>query len=437
MGLNRVLALMACAVLSFTAFAKGNSVKPQWQEGDLSCPTASATDRYIEVPVYHDLATVAQVDRIPGLNLFKEKQENFAGKKMRIYYELFNGWDANKKLLILIPGGPGQTHADFHRLVDVYGAQSDLLKNFNVIAMDHRGVGCSRPLFPGNEPEDSMLMRQAASDIDLIRKELVGANGKINVWGYSYGSLLAQTYALLYPDQIERLFIGGTVSNIDDWHMAAVQYESLVFSAVEPKARDSFYELTANDKTLREAFLDWAFEPMYQYAGRAQKIPEKLNFVLEKLKAGEKQNVLQELASKPSVTPWMQRSIACIELFPYETKFPGEYNFWVKAIGFCSEYKGMHDYFHYTPLLKQINVPTLIYGGAFDHVTPPKAMLQMSQEIKNSFIFIDNYLGHGFGGKVGCIVRLTAQFFSGASSSELQQVAYSPFCQDAPRPQVF
>ncbi len=78
----------------------------------------------------------------------------------------------------------------------------------------------------------SHRMRQAASDIDYIRRELVGDAGQINVWGYSYGSILAQTYALLYPKHLERLFIGGTVSQVDDWHFDGVQYESLVFSAV-------------------------------------------------------------------------------------------------------------------------------------------------------------------------------------------------------------
>jgi pimeloyl-ACP methyl ester carboxylesterase len=421
-------------VIGSIASAREDIMKPQWHLGDTTCPKASFTDRYINVPLFHDLQSMADLNRIPGLNVFKAAQIENSEKQIRIYYELFNGWDPQKKFIILIPGGPGQTHADFHRLAYNYEKRTDLLKKFNVIAMDHRGVGCSRPLFPGNEPPESMLMRQAASDIEMIRKKLVGQEGQINVWGYSYGSLLAQTYALLYPTHVERLFLGGTASSVDDWHMAGLQYESMVLSAVKPETRDAFLEQVKDLPEVREAFLDWSFEYLYQFAGRTQAIPLKLEAVVASLADGKKASVLEDLATEKEISPWMQRSIACIELFPYTQKYLGEYPMWDKIIGHCSEFKNKHEYFDYFPLLRQINVPTLIYGGAFDHVTPAKAMIRMAQEIKGSLLYIDNYLGHGFGGKIGCVVKLTGDFFSGASNDELMELSYSPVCQDPPRP---
>lgn len=426
----RLFALSLGLILSTSTFA--GQMQPLWRNGETACPAASATDHYIDVPLFHDLKNNAQVDRIPGLNLFEAEQTTHWGKSLRIYYDTFSPWDPAKKLLILIPGGPGQTHADLHKLVDLWGEETDLLTKFNVIAMDHRGVGCSRPLFPGNEPEESMLMRQAASDIDMIRKELVGENGQINVWGYSYGSLLAQTYALLYPKNLERLYIGGTVSNIDDWHMAGVQYESLVFSAVPSETRAKFLELTKDEPKLYERFLDSVFNYLYQYSGRVEAIPKQLGEVVKLLEAGDKASVYELTKPQVDVLPWMMRSISCIELFPYTAKFPGEYMFWAKGFAVCNEFEGKQEYFNYTPLLKQITVPTLITGGAFDHVTPAQAMVEVAENIPGSYLYIDRFLGHGFGGKVNCHLKMVAAFFSGASRQDLDLIAYSPECQDPP-----
>ncbi len=424
--------IVSLFVFAVHSQARPNTAEPLWRNGDNECPAASATDRYVDAPVFHDLESVARVDRIPGLNVFKELQTVYKDKKIRVYYELFRPWDPAKKLLIVIPGGPGQTHADLHPLVDLF-EKTDLLKKFNVIAMDHRGVGCSRPKFPGNEPAESMMMRQAASDIDLIRKELVGSHGRISVWGYSYGSILAQTYALLYPDHIDRFSIGGAVSKMDDFHLVGVLLESLVFSVVDNGSREQLEQLWQNDIELKNAFIGWAFGPLYSYKGRVEVIPAKVKEVIEKVKAGEKAQVLQGMKDGTrEITPWMMRSIACLEIFPYTTKYEGEFPIWQMAMGFCSEFQGKHEYFNYTPLLKQITAPTFIYGGAFDHVTPGRAMIEIAREIPGSFLFLDNFTAHSFRGKSDCFVALTSKFFLGASNQELQETSYTPTCQRAP-----
>lgn len=423
------IATTVCTLMLATNVAAQSKVFPTWKYSDDECPVASGTDRYILAPVFHHLEKVAHVERIPGLNVHKDLQKEYERKKMRIYFELFKPWDPNKELLILVPGGPGQTHADFHQML---GEDFKSFANFNVIAMDHRGVGCSRPMFPGNEPPQALLMRQAASDIDLIRKELVGENGKINVWGYSYGSILAQTYALLYPDNLDRLFLGGAFSSKNDFHMAGLRYESLAYSAVTNETRSEFENLTQSAPEVRSQFLKWAFGPLYSYLGRTEEIPAKLNVVIQKLKAGQKAEALNELPNDKFILPLMMRSISCIELFPYEPKYPGEYSLWGDIFASCREFQHIAEYVNYTPLLKQIQAPTLVMGGSFDHVTPAPAMLRIAQEIPNSFIFLDEYVGHSFKGKSSCIDQMTEEFFDGASNDRLEELAYSSICQKRP-----
>ena len=99
------------------------------------------------MPLFHDLEKVAKVDSIPGLNLHSELQSEFKDFQIKIFYELINGFDPKKELLIWIPGGPGQTHADLHSLESIFQIFApSFLQNFNIIVMDHRGVGCSKPL---------------------------------------------------------------------------------------------------------------------------------------------------------------------------------------------------------------------------------------------------------------------------------------------------
>lgn len=410
-----------------------NSAEPNWKNGDTTCPQASATDRYIDVPVFYDLAKVAKIDRIPGLNVYTDLQKQYQGKQLHIYYEIFRPWDPNKKLLILVPGGPGQPHADLHSLVDIFEKRTDLLNKFNVISMDHRGVGCSRPLFPGNEPAEALTMRQAASDIESIRRQLVGASGQITVFGYSYGSILSQTYALLYPDNIERLFLGGAASSPEDFHLAALELESFIFSAVTPVARQQLNDVLKDDPLLKDKFVDWAFAQLYSYTGRVKHIPEKIDEILKRFSNGEKSEISQELASLPDVMPWMTRSLACIEIFPYTTKYAGESTVWARYMSTCREFEGRHEYFNYTPLLKQISTPTMVFGGAFDHVTPAKGAIQIGQQIPGSFVFIDNYMGHGLNEHVDCFLKLSSEFMSGASRDQMTETAYSETCQAVPK----
>ena len=193
---------------------------------------------YIKQPLFHDLSA-ANISHIPRLRLFKDEQKRYLGKTFNIYYELQAPFDSSKEILFMIPGGPGESHTFIH---DFMGNSifAKLAENFNVITMDHRGVGCSRYYGPGDYPSESMLMRQAATDIELIRKSY-GEQMRINVFGYSYGSFLAQTYALLYPNYINRLFLGGAFSAALEFRNAMKTFEQRVLNASPLIKEDYLY----------------------------------------------------------------------------------------------------------------------------------------------------------------------------------------------------
>jgi pimeloyl-ACP methyl ester carboxylesterase len=132
--------------------------------------------------------------------------------------------------LVLVTGGPGQAGSDL-----IGGAvpggpfPADALHR-DVVAFDPRGTGSSgllrcRPL----EQAKSFLATDAAAacwaslgarryaytsrtvadDIEAIRRRLHAP--KIALYGISYGTSVAQTYARVYPQRVERLILDSTV----------------------------------------------------------------------------------------------------------------------------------------------------------------------------------------------------------------------------------
>lgn len=395
-----------------------------------SCPSPSDTDKYIEVPMFYDLNQVAKVENIGGLNIHEDHQIWYEGKKFKLYYELVSPYDSGKELLIMIPGGPGQSHTFIHDFKERMPYFKNLTDKFNVFVMDHRGLGCSRYYGPGDYPAESLLMRQAASDIDAIRKSF-GENVKINVWGYSYGSFLAQTYALLYPDNLNKLFLGGAFSAATDFVDATKSFEQRVLTA-SPEIVNDYLYLKALYPEYAAKLMKLAVGYMYNYTLFKKRLVDVVKSVMSSIKIYELDEVEKILKYDDYyVMEWMMRSIACIEIFPNkleEDMFPIFYD----NSKTCAEFVGMFDHFNYTGDLVNISAPTFIWGGELDHVTPAKAMRKMSKVIPNNYLYIDQHIGHGID-KPECFMDMVNGFFdSGTEATVLDQIKSSSSCVNEP-----
>jgi pimeloyl-ACP methyl ester carboxylesterase len=395
------------------------------------CPRQDSKNRYITVPLIHDLQKIAQVENIPNLVLHENLMEQNEGMEISIYYELINEFDSSKELLILIPGGPGESHTFIHDFVKLFEGRSTIFEKFNVIAMDHRGLGCSRPIFPGDEPAESLKMRFAAADIELIRNELT-PDRKINVWGYSYGSMLAQTYALLFPDSVDKLFLGGAFSASKDFTQARRDYENLVIDS--SVGSDTYEHFINTYPEYRERFLDYTVEQMYSFEGRTNRIPNHLSELLQFLDNGDTE--LADLIysnQHNEILPWMMRSISCLEIIDINIE-PGIYPLFDSTFGVCREFSQIIDLFDYTESLVNLSMPTFIWGGIYDHVTPAKAMVKMSKYIPDNYLYIDQHIGHDFTRKVDCLTSFIDSFFDDASKNELNEISISSDCSTEPSP---
>ncbi|CAN5243399.1 alpha/beta hydrolase [soil metagenome] len=153
--------------------------------------------------------------------------------------------------LLVNPGGPGGSGYDFIRDSLDYATDARLQASFDIVGFDPSGVHRSTPvtcyenpaeldsylydLYPGTPGSDEWLAAanatmtafgerclqltgpllgevdtpSAARDLDMLRAVL--GDEKLNYLGYSYGTLLGQVYAELFPAKTGRLVLDGAV----------------------------------------------------------------------------------------------------------------------------------------------------------------------------------------------------------------------------------
>jgi len=153
--------------------------------------------------------------------------------------------------LLVNPGGPGGSGYDFILNSVDYATSAKLQSNFDIVGFDPRGVNHSTPVkcytdpkeldsylyditpgVPGSDEWIAALVGStkkfgarcleltgpllglvdtpsAARDMDMVRAAL--GDKKLNYLGYSYGTLLGQVYADLFPSKTGRLVLDGVV----------------------------------------------------------------------------------------------------------------------------------------------------------------------------------------------------------------------------------
>jgi pimeloyl-ACP methyl ester carboxylesterase len=153
--------------------------------------------------------------------------------------------------LLLNPGGPGGSGVEFVRAV-AKSLPLELRGRFDIVGFDPRGIDESTPLrcfdtfdqalavlppFPypdtpdeegvqqglddrlaaacaahGGAIRDHMSTADAARDMDLLREVL--GDQQLTYVGFSYGTMLGQTYANLFPSRVRALVIDGVLDPV-------------------------------------------------------------------------------------------------------------------------------------------------------------------------------------------------------------------------------
>jgi proline iminopeptidase len=120
----------------------------------------------------------------------------------RIYWEEY-GTLAGEPVMVM-HGGPGAgSHSSFTRFFDA--------QRYRVILFDQRGCGKSTPSASDDDATAALTdntTQYLIDDVSALRDEL-NIDGKMHVFGGSWGSTLALAYAIAHPANVQTLILRG------------------------------------------------------------------------------------------------------------------------------------------------------------------------------------------------------------------------------------
>ncbi|WP_242111736.1 alpha/beta hydrolase [Luteimonas aquatica] len=389
--------------------------------------------------------------------------------------------------LFAISGGPGESIVDgWPGMAAAFG---EVLKTRNIVLVDQRGTGRSNPLrcdfgdlndtsvqalVPATQAcRDALQQRadlrfygtsQAVADLDAVRQAL-GVD-KLNLYGVSYGTRVAQQYAMRHPQRVRSIILDSVVPNtltignifarnLD--HALALQFgRCSADPACKAKLGDPRAELDTLLATLRKApptveYRDAAtgetrskvltagdvagLVRMYAYMPTASSL---LPLLVHEANQGRYGN-LAALGSmdmlQDAIAMGMQLSVICSEdgdslVARDEDTDTVLGNALAEAMAAqCKVWpKGAVPADFRAPL--RGSVPVLVLEGEYDPVTPPDYGRQVLQTLPNGRLLVLRGQGHAVF-SAGCTPKLMTQFIDTADARTLdagclQRLPYTP-----------
>lgn len=248
--------------------------------------------------------------------------------------------------LIIIPGGPGGNHIGYRRF--------DSLASDNMLVyFDAFGRGKS-------DTAKDVKEYTLARDIDDVEGLRVALHlDKINVLGHSYGGVVAQGYALKYPDHVKHLILANTFHSFVMWQ------ENDDNSNREIK--ENYPEVWDTLMKLRNAGVV-SSDPIHQEI--YGKVPYGFLYAYNP-------DNFRSRGAKPYPNPFNSK-------------------LYYQMVGKDGDFIVGNDIgnFDYRTQLKNLTMPVLIYGGRYDRVAVPSMMIKFKQYCPQATFYMFEHSGH-------------------------------------------
>jgi pimeloyl-ACP methyl ester carboxylesterase len=185
-----------------------------------------------------------------------------AGRMIEIFArEIWTSGNKTKDIVVFLQGGPGFPAPRSGR-----GPAwiPELLKDFRVLLLDHRGTGRSSPIGPDiarsmHDPKElaeyftHFRADSAVKDCELLRKQILKSKPWI-ILGQSYGGFMAFTYLSLFPASLKGVMTTGGCPPLLAKSPTEV-YERLLGTVV--KRNQEFYRKFPDDLKRVQKIVDW------------------------------------------------------------------------------------------------------------------------------------------------------------------------------------
>ena len=257
---------------------------------------------------------------------------------IKIFYKRFGKGNSHK--LLALHGGPGGTHDYILPIADL--ASMD----FDVVFYDQ--FGCGKSDYPKNESDYSL--DYAVEEVEGVRKAFFG-EGKINLFGNSWGGMLALAYAIKHQDRLKTLTSSSGLSSVPE----TVREMHRLISLMPDKHKKAIEEHEAKGNYDHPDYLAASNYFMRQHLLRMDEVPPEVNRML--LMTSERGTY-------------------------FKMNGPSEFT----IIGLIKD-------IDFTDQLHKIKVPTLITCGKYDEVTPEIAET-IHKEIRDSKLEIFQESSH-------------------------------------------
>jgi pimeloyl-ACP methyl ester carboxylesterase len=396
--------------------------------------------------------------------------------------------DANKKPdpFFMLQGGPGDApsfNARFYSRVF-----NDIRRTRDIVLVDLRGTGRSSPLLcpelgtPGTDGvfdadllsvtavracrarlEKTADLSQytteiAVDDLEEVRQAL--GYGPINVYGTSYGTVVAQAYMRRYPKSLRAVSMKGIVPPsmaAPESHAPAGEaaWRSLVdrcrkdascneaYPLVDVEFRALLKRLEANPvmtlpaseqrpaaqiRVSRGLFAEAFRNVLYTPDGLAQ-APKLIHQLVNGDDRGIAETALagRKLLGGDRLAAGFFLSVTCTESEPYVSKdadakaaatFGGNYRL-LQQRQACKEWpRGSVSAAHRQPV--RSDIPTLLLTGEFDPVTPAAGAEEVVRHLSHGRHVVIRNNGHPIGNAEACVAKMIGQFLDRASVDGLE-----------------
>ena len=381
---------------------------------------------------------------------------------------------ARQDPVFVLAGGPGQAGSDVVPYLNAAFHRARATRD--IVLIDQRGTGKSGKLdcdSGGNEEAMSdepalaeltacvarakvrfadYTTANSAHDIERVRIAL--GYDKVNVWGASYGTRLAQAYARAYPKAVRSLVLDGVAPTemvIPAGGLDAQAALDALFrqcrqdkpcAAAFPRLREEFEELSrraASGTVMLDVADPRTAKPLRQKLSNARFVrtvhsilyspidSRSLPYLIHSAYEGRwepfiaRSNVMSDFSSEEDLSALMHLAVVCAEDVPrldagaLATDSGASF---MKATITDTMIKAC-------PLLKvpavplaapaRIEAPVLMLSGALDPVTPPRRAESAARHMAKVQHFVVDNAGHGIS-PLGCAPRLLREFLDQPSA---------------------
>lgn len=389
-----------------------------------------------------------------GWLIVKENKDDFSSPTIKLPVAIVHAREkSNKSPVVYLSGGPGTSALSTaaypgaypwtqERDFIVFGQRGThfaepalMCPEYGSIAKKNGDVyrairDCRSRLIEKNIDLSNYNSLQSAEDIEDLRKVL--GLDEINLYGGSYGTRLALTYARLYPNNIRSMLLDSPLPPNAIYDDESVLNFERALKAVaqdcmrQEECRSAFPELEARFfASLSEGFEEASISQVVSKIdltslGGIHYAPLIMNTI-----ARRDPTLFEDSKSSNEVSDFawgMRLSVWCSEAWPFSERSQSVEpkailgGFESAAIDpkFCEIWDvPTVDRNFISPV--NSNIPTMIIVGEFDPLTPPKWAHLAAKTLENSKVVIINREGHtptqNWGGD-GCAMKIASQFIS-------------------------